>query len=108
MPAQWTGSIVGEMHLYGIKGIELARRIKETSKNTRIIFATGYSEYALEAFKADAVDYVLKPYEPERIRQAYDKALLIKDVEVTSHIFVKTFITYYFHKIINHFYTNKL
>ena len=24
MPAQWTGSIVGEMHLYGIKGIELA------------------------------------------------------------------------------------
>ncbi len=74
-----------------IKGIELARRIKETSKNTRIIFATGYSEYALDAFKADAVDYVLKPYEPERILQAYNKALLIKDVEVESHVFIKTF-----------------
>ncbi len=74
-----------------IKGIELARRIKETSKNTRIIFATGYSEYALDAFKADAVDYVLKPYEPERILQAYNKALLVKDVESHAHIFIKTF-----------------
>lgn len=27
MPAQWTGSIVGEMHLYGIKGIELAAEL---------------------------------------------------------------------------------
>ena len=28
MPAQWTGSIVGEMHLHGIKGIELAAELE--------------------------------------------------------------------------------
>ncbi len=74
-----------------IKGIELAKRIKALSPNVRIIFTTGYSEYALEAFGVDAVDYVLKPYEPTSIKRAYDKALLIKDAISENHIFIKTF-----------------
>ena len=74
-----------------IKGIELAKRIKALSQNTRIIFTTGYGNYALEAFTVDAVDYVMKPYEPETIKKAYDKALLVKDAVVESHVFVKTF-----------------
>ena len=74
-----------------IKGIELAKRIKALSPNVRIIFTTGYSEYALEAFGVDAVDYVLKPYEPESIKRAYDKALLIKDAVSENRIFIKTF-----------------
>ncbi len=74
-----------------IKGIDLAKRIKEVSPNVRIIFATGYSEYALDAFSVDAVDYVLKPYEPETIKKAYDKALLVKDTVCQDHIFIKTF-----------------
>ncbi len=74
-----------------IKGIELARRIKAISPNVRIIFTTGYSDYALEAFSVDAVDYVLKPYEPEAILKAYNKALLIKDAQAENHVFIKTF-----------------
>mgnify|MGYP003292911956 FL=1 len=56
-----------------IKGIELARRIKAINRNVRIIFATSYGNYALEAFGVDAVDYVMKPYEPEAIKKAYEK-----------------------------------
>jgi two-component SAPR family response regulator len=74
-----------------LKGIELAKRIKAISKNIRIIFATSYGEYALEAFSADAVDYVLKPYDGETIKKAYEKALLVKDVVENSHVFIKTF-----------------
>lgn len=74
-----------------IKGIELAKRMKAFSKNIRIIFTTGYGDHALEAFSVDAVDYVLKPYSPESIRRAYDKALLVKDAVEENHIFVKTF-----------------
>ncbi|MBE6795663.1 MAG: response regulator [Ruminococcaceae bacterium] len=74
-----------------IKGIDLAKRIKAVSPNVRIVFATSYSEYALEAFSADAVDYVMKPYEPEDIKRAYDKALLVRDVVAENHVFVKTF-----------------
>lgn len=74
-----------------IKGIELAKRIKVLSPNVRVIFTTGYSDYALEAFGVDAVDYVLKPYEPQTIKKAYDKALLIKDAVSENHILIKTF-----------------
>lgn len=74
-----------------IKGIDLAKRIKGISPNVKIIFSTGYSEYALEAFSADAVDYIMKPYEPADIKRAYDKAMLIKDVVADNRIFIKTF-----------------
>ncbi|MBS7360583.1 MAG: response regulator [Oscillospiraceae bacterium] len=74
-----------------IKGIELAKRIKDINSNVRIIFATSYSEYALDAFSVDAVDYVMKPYEPETIRKAYEKAMLIKDAVEESPIVIKTF-----------------
>lgn len=74
-----------------LKGIELARRIKAVSPNVKIIFSTSYSEYALEAFSVDAVDYVMKPYEPMTIQKAFDKAMLVKDVVQESRIFIKTF-----------------
>lgn len=74
-----------------IKGIDLARRIKALNRNVRIIFATGYGEYALEAFKVDAVDYVMKPYDAAAIKKAYDKAMLVKDAETENHIYIKTF-----------------
>ncbi len=74
-----------------IKGIELAKRIKAVSKNVRIVFATGYGEYALDAFSADAVDYVMKPYDSAAIKRAFEKAMLVKDVSTESRITVNTF-----------------
>ena len=38
-----------------------------------MVFVTAYSEYALEAFEVDALDYLMKPVEPERLNQALDK-----------------------------------
>ena len=38
-----------------------------------IIFATAHDEYAIKAFEANAVDYLLKPFSRERCRQALDK-----------------------------------
>ena len=40
-----------------------------------IVFVTAYDQYALRAFEAAAVDYLLKPYEPERFSQALDRAI---------------------------------
>ncbi len=40
-----------------------------------IIFSTAYEEFAIRAFEANAVDYLLKPYPAERVEQAVEKAL---------------------------------
>jgi two-component system LytT family response regulator len=40
-----------------------------------IIFSTAYEEFAIRAFEANAVDYLLKPYPAERVEQAVEKAM---------------------------------
>src|SRR5256885_397857 len=39
-----------------------------------VIFVTAYDKYALRAFEVHAVDYLMKPYSPERLREALDRA----------------------------------
>ena len=48
-----------DIQLPGSNGIEFARTIPH---DTMVIFPTAYSEYAVEGFKLDAVDYLLKPF----------------------------------------------
>jgi two-component system LytT family response regulator len=43
-------------------------------RDTAVIFATAYDEYALKAFDVYAVDYLLKPFSRERLRAAIDRA----------------------------------
>ncbi len=59
-------------------GLELAKEIMDMGLSPYIIFITAYGEYALEAFKVNAVDYILKPYELEDLQRAINK---VKDIE---------------------------
>lgn len=43
-----------------------------------VFFATAHPEYALDAFGVDAIDYVLKPFDFERVKRAVDKAVRLK------------------------------
>ncbi len=56
-----------DIHMYGMNGLELARRAKKACPRAAIIFLTGYSEYALDAFKVRASGYLLKPASVEEI-----------------------------------------
>lgn len=69
-------------------GLELAAEISSFEKPPVIIFATAYEEYAVKAFELSAVDYILKPYEKERILKAMDRAkLLLGQTEVLKDQF---------------------
>ncbi|MDU1904170.1 MAG: LytTR family DNA-binding domain-containing protein [Dysgonomonas sp.] len=61
-----------DIQMPGINGIEFARNIP---KNTLIIFTTAYSEYALDSYEVEAIDYLVKPIETERFVKAVDKAI---------------------------------
>jgi len=56
--------------LDGFEVLELVGR------DTAVIFATAYDEYALRAFEVHAVDYLLKPFSRDRLQEALDRARL--------------------------------
>lgn len=59
-----------DIRMPGLSGIEVAR---SAPADTQIIFTTAYDEYAVKAFEAGAVDYLLKPIKPERLQQAIER-----------------------------------
>ncbi|MGN1051824.1 MAG: response regulator, partial [Candidatus Scatosoma sp.] len=61
-----------DIKMRGISGLELARRLKDIQGDINIVFVTGYSEYALDAFRLYASDYLLKPSTPEAVKKALD------------------------------------
>lgn len=61
-----------DIRMPGMNGLELARAI---GKNTMIVFVTAFSQYALDSYEVDAIDYLVKPIQPERFHQAVRKAM---------------------------------
>ncbi len=59
--------IFSDIRMPGLDGLRLAVRIKEISPETKIVFVTGYSDYALDAYQVHASGYILKPVTPDRI-----------------------------------------
>ena len=73
-------------------GITLAAKIKENSPHTSIIFLTGYSQYAVEAFAMHVSGYLLKPVSLEQLSREVDYALSGTILqEESSRIVVRTF-----------------
>ena len=62
-----------DIQMPGLTGFEVLRAVGATAC-PKVIFSTAHDRYALEAFEAHAVDYLLKPYDAERFRVALDKA----------------------------------
>ncbi len=65
--------VMVDIRMPGISGIELAYHFSSMEKPPAIIFTTAYSEYALDAFEADAIDYLMKPIRLKRLKHAFDK-----------------------------------
>src|SRR5678816_4525308 len=57
----------------GLDGLEVAQRAL-SGADPLFVFVTAYDEHAIEAFKLDALDYLLKPFDRDRFRVAIERA----------------------------------
>jgi two-component system response regulator AlgR len=70
-------------------GLEVARHLDAIESPPAVIFCTAYQDHALEAFEANAVDYLVKPIRAERLGAALAKAqrlsgTVVRRVEMSS------------------------
>lgn len=59
--------------------------VENLHKAPLIIFATAFNEYAVKAFEANAVDYILKPLQPHRVKQAVEKLRVAMNRDRTDY-----------------------
>ncbi|MEC3757320.1 LytTR family DNA-binding domain-containing protein [Bacillus halotolerans] len=67
-----------DVDLSGENGFDIAKRLKNMKNPPAIVFATAYDQYALKAFEVDALDYLTKPFDEERVRQTMKKYKKVK------------------------------
>ena len=82
--ALWTpGIVLMDIEMPGISGIEAAKRILAQLPSCKLIFVTAYSlfNYAYEAVKMGAYDYILKPVEPDDVIRAVRRCIDQTDTE---------------------------
>ena len=67
-----------DIQMPGKTGFDL---LEELEKAPNVIFTTAYDEYALKAFQVNALDYLLKPIQPERLKEAVTKMTKLQQKE---------------------------
>jgi len=80
-----------DISLSGMNGLVLAKRLKDINGSTNIIFATGYSDYAVDAFSVEASDYLLKPVTREAVVNAMEHLRDPVAVKSGKRVCVQTF-----------------
>jgi DNA-binding LytR/AlgR family response regulator len=63
-----------DIEMPGLNGFQVLGAISEKTALPLVIFVTGYDEHALAAFEANALAYLLKPVEPDRLAVAVERA----------------------------------
>src|SRR6266567_9170754 len=64
-----------DVQMPGLDGLGVVRRLREMNVELpHIIFATAFDQYAVEAFRLEAMDYLLKPIERARLEETIERA----------------------------------
>lgn len=73
-----------DIRMPGMDGIEAASKLSKLETPPAIIFTTAYDEYALDAFDAHAIAYLLKPIRKEKLESALQSAKQLNRVQLQS------------------------
>ncbi|MGN0634057.1 MAG: LytR/AlgR family response regulator transcription factor [Oscillospiraceae bacterium] len=85
-----------DIEMDGINGMELAKKLRSKGDMLPIIFITGFSEYMSDGYDVEALHYLLKPVDSQKLFSVLDKYLskkqnkslgiIVKTAEATTHI----------------------
>ncbi len=62
-----------DVQMPGLTGFEVARLLLDRQVPTNVVFVTAFDQYAIDAFEVNAVDYLLKPVEQERLARSVQR-----------------------------------
>ncbi|TML41074.1 MAG: response regulator, partial [Actinobacteria bacterium] len=62
-----------DIELPGMTGLEVARLVLDRSERPAVVFVTAHDRYAVDAFAVEALDYLVKPVEPERLARVVER-----------------------------------
>jgi DNA-binding LytR/AlgR family response regulator len=71
-----------DLQMPGLTGMEVVRRLKQGTHLPIVVVVTAYDQYAIQAFEAGAVDYLLKPFSRERLNESLHRARRLKNKPV--------------------------
>jgi two-component system, LytTR family, response regulator len=74
-----------DVQMPGMTGLDVVRTIG-TAEMPTIVFVTAYDKHALEAFDLAAIDYLVKPFDDERFREAFQRARRLARLEEGSRL----------------------
>ena len=74
-----------------MSGIQLAAKIKMKHPDTKIIFLTGFPQYAVDSYKVRATGYLLKPVDEDELSKEVEYAIFGERKKQESHVVIQTF-----------------
>jgi RNA polymerase sigma factor (sigma-70 family) len=94
LQSDWRGCVVADIRMPGMSGLELQESLRGRHPKLAVIIVTAHGDVAAarQAFLSNAVDFIEKPFNPDQIIAAVEKArarLLIEDATETSSDAVK-------------------
>jgi RNA polymerase sigma factor (sigma-70 family) len=83
---EWNGCVVADLRLPGMSGVELQARVRERGSSIPFVIITAHGDVpaARAAFRAQAIDFIEKPFEDTQLRSAIDSAFALESQRVDA------------------------
>ena len=77
-----------DIEMGAMDGVTMARKLRQDNQTVQIIFITGYSDYISDGYEVDALHYLMKPLQEEKLFTVLDRAVtkLIKSERILNII----------------------
>lgn len=67
-----------DVEIGGRNGLDLTEQVQLKHPHIKIVFVTAFKEHAVKAFELNAVDYIMKPVTPDRLRKTINRVMKVK------------------------------